>query len=224
MISPRLSIARLRDGVCIVLIASFLSGCSSESGMDFSDLWQVAKMSIGSDNQKVTLQQAASIPYASIGISVGENPQQILVLASANSQQQLWTSASRIAIMTEAGRIVRTAGLPQNLSGYTSRTGQQASPAGGTSISYLVDFADIGAYSVEVSCRATSISSQSITILGTDIQTERIDEQCLAPNIGWSFTNRYWIDPTSKTVWRSIQYIHPKSEPIAIDTLRPIAG
>lgn len=201
--------------------AIFLCGCSSESGLDFSDVWQIAKMSVGSDDQKVTLQQAAAIPYASISVSLGKNPQQILVLGSNNGQQQLWTSASRIAVMIQNGRVTRTSGLPQNLSGFTPHDIMHV-PAAGNSMSYIADFADIGAYSIEISCHTISSTAQSIIVLGANIQADRIEEYCVAPKIDWTFTNIYWIDPAGITVWRSIQHFHPKSDPLEIETLRPV--
>lgn len=224
MISRSHSIACVRSGFGIVAVATLLYGCSSESGTDISDLWKIAKISLGSDDQEVTLQQAASTPYASIGVRLGKNPQQILVLASDNGQQQLWTSAARIAVLTQNGRVIRTAGLPKNLSGFAPRAGQQIAPIAGNSVSYLADFADMGAYSIEVSCHAVAAGAESINILGATINADHVDEECLAPKIGWAFTNSYWVDPSGKITWRSIQYFHPETDPLEIVTLRPIAG
>lgn len=222
MTSPSRSQRRPAYKLSAAAAAILLCGCSSESGMDFSDLWQIAKLSVGSDDQKVTLQQAAAIPYASISASLGNNPQQILVLASNNGKQQLWTSASRIAIMIQNGRVIRTSGLPQNLSGFTPH-GTTLVPAAGNSMSYIADFTDIGAYSIEISCHTVSSTTQSIIVLGANVQADRIEEDCVAPKIDWTFTNIYWIDPAGITVWRSIQYFHPKSDPLEIETLRPVA-
>lgn len=223
MTSPSRSKRRPTHKLSAAAAAILLCGCSSENGMDFSDVWQIAKMSVGSDDQNVTLQQAAAIPYASISVSLGKNPQQILVLASNNGQQQLWTSASRIAVMIQNGRVIRTSGLPQNLSGFTPHDIMRV-PAAGSSVSYIADFADIGAYSVEISCRTSSSTTQSIVVLDSNIQADRIEEECVAPKIDWTFTNIYWIDPAGITIWRSIQYFHPKSDPLEIETLRPVAG
>ncbi len=51
-----------------------------------------------------------ALPYASMGWRLNGGPQNIIVLASDSGQEQMWTSAARIVIVTKDGRIKRTGG------------------------------------------------------------------------------------------------------------------
>ena len=72
---------------------------------------------------RVTRDQAAAIPYASLGYSLDDGNQSILVLATDTNGELLWTSPSHIVIVTRNGRIVRTLGFAHDLSGLTTPGG-----------------------------------------------------------------------------------------------------
>ena len=62
-------------------------------------------------NGRVTRDQAAAIPYASMGYRLDDGIRALLVLATDANGEQLWTSAAHVVIVTRDGRIVRTVGL-----------------------------------------------------------------------------------------------------------------
>ena len=86
-----------------------------------------------------------------------------------------------------------------------------------------VDFPDIPAYDVAVTCTATYRGRQTIVILGHGITTQKVDEKCQSARLKWSFTDSYWLDPNTGLVWRSIQHIEPKDGRIDTEILRPPA-
>jgi len=175
----------------------------------------------GSD---VTLQQAASVPYATIGVRLGSGPQNMMILTGEpNSGQMLWTAAGA-AITTVDGRIVRTAGLPHNLGGLVIRN-KSAGGGAPQEIDEEVDLPDLGLYGIPIECRDVRAGDETIRILGQDIHTYRIDETCASRTkaLDWSFHNIYWRDPNGGLVWRSLQHISPNLDVIEIETLRPPA-
>ena len=209
---------RLLRVVPIIGTATFLASCSNIGG-DLSSVIDVAG-NIWNGPQSVPLEQAASVPYASIGVRVRGYNELMLVLATNAEGQQLWTSDVRIAIVTQNGHIVRTAGLGRDLSGL--RFVGTAHP-GGANYSWEADFKDMGLYGVTGDCQPIATKNEVITVLGKELNTQRIDERCETSShqLSWSFRNTYWLDPVTGLAWRSIQHIHPRFPALEITVLRP---
>ena len=203
-----------------------LGGCSSDPGSGWSQVVDLAKASFNRPDS-VSLQQAASVPYASIGVRIGDGQQAMLVLASDSGQTQLWTSKAHIAISTRAGRVIETAGLPKNLSatvfaGLSDPLPEFLRQAVATPVSEIrnVDFSDLSKYSVLIRCRLAGGNPARVVILGHAILTRHFEEHCESSELDWSFTNSFWADRAG-FIWKSIQHIHPKSDPLEIEVLRP---
>jgi hypothetical protein len=215
----------------IPLIAALLllSGCDSTGTSDYTLYYQALRQSFAGGfggSPHVTKDQAAAIPYASIGYRLNDGPEQLLVLATDSGAEQLWTSGAHVVIVTRGGRIVRTVGLAQDVSAVTPQKGQQifgpAEARGKSLISVrLEDFPGIPTYGVAVKCTALPKGPETIVILGRGVTTRKVDESCRSDALDWTFTDSYWIDPQSALVWRSIQHVGPKGEKIEIETLRP---
>ena len=204
-----------------------LTGCSNLTvgGGDFGSLYQMTTAIWSGSGQDVTLRQAAAVPYASMGVRVGDGRQMMIVLAGGSGKSRLWTSAAHVTLVTIDGRIVRTSGLEHNLDGY--ETIRSSRDAGGIrSILWLADFSDLGLYSVPIRCEDRPLGETTITILGKDIRALRVDETCASESaqLDWSFRNSYWIDPESGLTWRSIQNVHPKLKAVETEILRPPAS
>lgn len=205
-----------------------LCGCSSNPYSGWVQVTDMARQMF-SQGSGITLRQAAAVPYASIGVRIGDNKQILLVLAADMAGSRLWTSASRIALTTKDGRIIQTSGLPDDLSATYFRTADafktelQSPSAADTHSVRLVDFRKDFKYSVPVTCQLRPGADTSVTILGRHIAVREYDELCDAATLDWSFTNRYWADQTG-FVWQSVQHIHPDADPIQIQVLRPPAS
>lgn len=216
--------------IASLALALVSAGCSSGGSVNsnYSQFYQILRQSWSASFGKirVTREQAAAIPYASLGYSIDGGNQDILVLATDNGGDQLWTSAARVVIVTRDGRIVRTVGLGQDLSGLTSRdNGRLPPPAAALrapfSSTRLQDFAGQNLYGVRVSCQSKLAGRQNVKILGQVIATARVDEACSSRNPDWTFTNSFWVDQDSGFVWRSRQQIYPKGRPVEIEIFRP---
>jgi hypothetical protein len=215
----------------LALIAALvlLSGCSSTGASDYSLYYQALRQSIAAGfggRPRVTKDQAAAIPYATIGYRLNDGPEQLLVLATDSGGEQLWTSGAHVVIVTRDGRIVRTVGFAQDVSAVTPQKGQQIfGPAEAKGKNFttvrLEDFPSIPVYGVAVRCSAISRGRETIVILGRGVATQKVDEICRSDALAWSFTDSYWIDPQGGLVWRSIQHVGPENEKIEIETLRP---
>ena len=198
-----------------------LVACSSQQG-DWGQVLDIVSAAFGR-GPGVTMQQAAAIPFATIGIRLGDSTEGILVLASTNNGERLWTSASHIVVQTRDGRVLRTAGLPHNRTDIRLIRGEGGAPAlqGSADTVWQEDFGDLHRYSVLVTCHSTAKGAEGVQNFKSVIPTVRIDEDCHSDQLDWSFTNSYWISPKDGQTWRSIQYISPKSDPLTIELLRP---
>jgi len=205
-----------------------LAGCSTGGNTNYQQFYQIARQSFKSafGTLRITRDQAAAIPYPSMGYIQDGGNEGLLVIATDTGGELLWTSASRVVIVTRDGRIIRSVGLAHDLAGLTSRsTDAPLPPAAALKASFastrLEDFPELRLYSVIVSCRATAKGRQTIQILGQDIATTRVDEACESRMLHWSFVDSYWVDNDNGMVWRSRQHIHPKGGEIETEILRP---
>ena len=211
-----------------IAVLLLLAACSSASSSDYSQFYRALRLSVTASlgNGRITKDQAAAIPYASMGYRVNGGSEQLVVLATDANGEQLWTSKARIVIVTRDGRISRTVGLPHDKTGMTPRTGEQLAPVaaalnGKVTYTRLEDFPDIPAYGVMLTCTLLKKRAETIAILGRGIQTIRIEETCRASDRKWAFTDRFWVDPDASLVRRGLQHIDPTGTVIETEILRP---
>jgi hypothetical protein len=226
--SPSCGAGLTRRLVVAGALAPLLARCSSDPNSDTSGLAHLLGQSfdVFSGGSGVTLKEVAETQFASLGVRVGSGVQTMLVLASQSGHSTVWTSASHIALEIQAGRILRTAGLTQNLSG-TNFSGTDPLDGGLENLrapapaKRALDFSDLNAYGTAVSSTVEPAGLAAVDILGTRIACVHALEHGTCPAFGWNFTNEYWASTHNGVVWRSLQYIHPDFDPLEIELLRP---
>ena len=188
----------VRNGILMAVIMPGLAACSSDEGSDWSMVFQLAK-NYWNGPPAITLQQAGAIPYATIGVRIGDGPQAIFVLASSEGGDLLWVLGRSVALGTRNGRIIRSEGLTHDLAAFLPERKSASAPswAPGGTITWTADFPDRRLYAVSVKCSRSAGVNEVISILGNDFHVQRVDESCDADAIGWSFTNSYWLSPTT---------------------------
>jgi hypothetical protein len=175
---------------------------------------------------KVARDQAAAVPFASIGIKLGSGNEALMVLGANQFGRQEWYSGTQM-IATREGRIVQTAGLPFDLSRLDVRGPvggidlQIGAPKAGTQYALILDFQDLKLFGAIAECRTRDAGEAFIDILGTRLRTRHLIESCQMQLIDWSFENEYWVDPDTAFIWRSSQYVHPKLSRLTFEVLRP---
>jgi hypothetical protein len=209
-------------------LALLVAGCSSQNGgiTDWSRVVGMMGDQFG-PTPAITLDEAAAVPFASLGMRIGDGQQQMIVLAADSNGERLWTSKAKVAVTTRRGRVVRSAGLPRNIDTVEFRGEDPILDVakGGPSretIRYS-DFWDLNRYSIPLRCVAVSRGPEAVVILGKSIATVRVDESCESSDIDWTFTDSFWVG-SSGMVWKSIQHYHPDYDPIELEVLRPPAS
>jgi hypothetical protein len=221
---------RVIRGLAAGALALLTAACSSSSSgnTNYSQFYQILRQSVSASfgKARITREQAAAIPYATLGYSLDGGNQGLLVLGTDSGGELLWTSSAHVVIVTRDGRIVRTLGLGHDLSGLTPRSNMIIPPPAAAihepfTTARLEDFPELNLYGVLVTCRAHLVGRQSITILGQAIPTFRVDEVCNSRTPDWSFTDSFWVDGDNGLVWRSRQHVHPKGGTVETEIFRP---
>jgi hypothetical protein len=208
--------------------ALLLSGCSSQSSTLWGQYLQVLRESYRqtTGGGRVTMDQAAAVPYASVAYRADGGSERMLVLASDTNGDLLWTAASRVVLLTRDGRLLRSIGLPHDRGGLSPQAGSTlAPPVAALKAPYrsvrLADFPDLSLYGVTLNCVTTARGRANVMVLGTALVTTRVDETCQSQRPRWSFTDSYWLDADSGFVWMSMQNVHPSGTRLQIKILRP---
>ena len=142
---------RRLSALALVLLTA---GCSSghSGNTNYSQFLEIARQSMIASFGKVrvTREQAAAIPYASMGYTQDGGNESMLILGTDSGSEQLWTSAARVVVVTRDGRIARTLGLGHDLSGMTARGGALPPPAAAVKAPFtrtrLQDYPEMGMY------------------------------------------------------------------------------
>ena len=159
---------------------------------------------------------------------MGDGPQALLVLGHYDGDNLNWISAQREVIVTRRGRVVKTYGLPQDVTETVFLTADpvgQPSPAVAAAQPCLrtLDLEPGHRDGVVVSSHFERLGDETLEILGERIPTELWQERGAAPQLAWEFANLYWIDPSSGYVWKSRQAAAPSLPPLEIIVYRRAA-
>ncbi|WP_221930931.1 YjbF family lipoprotein [Telmatospirillum sp. J64-1] len=170
-------------------------------------------------------------PYASMSAKAGSGPLSVIVLGRIDGRDLHWFSADRAAIITRGGRLVATAGFPQNLR-HTQNLEQdpianQHPVTGLPSLSEaktrrMVDLEYENRFGVPIRSRFEIQGETAINIHGLSHNVTEVREYCDAESFQWSFENRFWQDKTGFT-WMSVQHFLPDTPAIELAVLKPAA-
>src|SRR5262249_48683054 len=127
---PKRGAALSRRLVLVGALTPLLARCSSDPNSDTAGLTHLLRQSLNVfSGDSVGLREVQDTPFASLGLRIGSASQTMLLLATTTGRSTVWTSALHTALEIQSGRILRTAGLVQNLSG-TSFAGADPLDAG----------------------------------------------------------------------------------------------
>lgn len=174
----------------------------------------------------ITRDRIDKIPFATIAARIGKGPRSILVLWRTDGANLHWLSADGAAIITRNGRVVKTVGLPTNLSDTRDISVDPLSPSqigiiDGATYKYTRDRAGELEFGLEVESRFRVLGAETIRIAEIEFDTIHVVEDCLAKTQNWRFRNEYWLDPADGFVWQSDQVVLPEFSSFKIETLKP---
>ena len=163
-----------------------------------------------------------SIPYASSLISFGGNAKSLIILESIMEDTNTWISSDKVRLIENNGRIIRTMGMPNDLY-YIERPDLDFDfLLTKESLSYIAyySFREPVLNNLKVEIHSEVVGLETINILGQKRQLILIEESLYGPMINWSVKNKYWIDPITKYVWKSKQYLSPRLPHVQIEVTK----
>lgn len=208
-------------------LATVSAGCARVNIPVLDDLhsfWQIATGSF--PEAPLTRSDVSKLPYATMRAKIGRGPRGLLALGRYDGQKLFWYSKDRALFVTQAGRILQTGGLPENLLGTLVKDADPVMTGlhrltGPTDFVRWIDTDFEDRYQMKVRSRFELIRRERIEILGREYDTIYGTERNHAPDIGWRFTNRYWVDEKTGFVWKSRQYIAKSFGPLEFEVLKP---
>lgn len=217
-----------------VISLSVLAGCSS----NFKSVVDSAKAIIHSDNA-ITPEYIASLPYASLLVTVNDTRPLLLILAFVdhdpltNTYRLTWLTQDAGSIVTENGRIIHTTGFTKdNLESLMPIVPSHSSasvlyPALGSSPSWQAQYDWSPGYRYGFTAQVTSRSLGMDTVI-TDLwqqKAEKIQETVVFDDSNAQFSNLFWLTPATETadpfVIKSIQYLGPNMDKVDMLMVKP---
>lgn len=163
---------------------------------------------IGYQNQ-IEPELIENIPYASMLVKIGNGPTALMILENISEEGHLWVSADGVYLLIKSGRIIKTYGLPNNLtSRLSSFRGWDKILQGSPSFSYI-SYSEPVLNNLKVQSVFTSLGQEKIPLMFGTKQLNLIEETVESEKIGWSGTNKFWLDE-SNFVWKSVQHLSPR--------------
>lgn len=209
-----------------------LGGCSQMKGLKlFQETLNAARAKPeGADRYPRSRAEVDALPYAQLGVRIGDGQRGIMVLAEQRQDQNLWLSANRLLLVTEGNRIARTDGLRKDLRAFDGLASDPfargvADPASldGHALSWNVTVRPGDQTRVPVESTLSLEGEETIEILDRSYRTIRVREDLSVAAWRWRSTNRFWLSTRSPLAWRSVQQFHPDQPAIEIEVLKRAA-
>ena len=182
----------------------------------------------GPPDPRIRRAAITKLPYATITAKIGKGPRAMLVLARYDGPDLHWISSDRVVIVTRHGRVVKTAGFPEDLK--DTRAFREDPVASGLHrierplkfVRYL-DLDRDRRYALPIHSTFETVGKERIRIVEIEFETVLVRERNQAQTINWDFENLYWADVFDGFAWKSRQHIARSLPPVDIEVLKPAA-
>jgi len=206
----------------LFLLASCSTIDTSRIAPGYTEAFKAMKnVIVGYEDQLVTNELVNNIPYASSSMKIGKGPTGLIILESISSEKLTWVSADGVFLVTRNGRVIKTAGLNNNLIGFNGpyRKTNLLNQVDGTSYSYYFSYDVPYLRNLEVKATINKKGEVKVNLLGGERLLTLIEEEISNNFIGWSAVNKFWIDKDG-FVWKSEQHISPKVPKIILEVTK----
>jgi hypothetical protein len=202
----------------LIVVVNLLISCSV---MDLGNLapgYREAFNSISAiisqdkSNDQITEELIKNIPYASAIISIGKGKDALMILESKNNQSEYtWVSQDGIYLVLRDGKIVKTAGLENNLIESISPDINYEKLINENSMTFLQYFSYDKPLlnNLKVETTITLVREAEMQLFNQSKVFYLIEERIKNQYLNWERVNYYWLDKKFK-IQKGQQYISPK--------------
>lgn len=199
-----------------------LSACSST----YRSYYETLKLAFTtSPDAELSLEQVKNTEYDLLYVKHGERPQAVMALAFIEKEQHKWLSADNALLILEQGRIVRTAGLSNDLQYLTNTAADPLKqPLAQLDKQQWLRLADWqgSEYGYQIKSVFTASENEELTIYNKTFNTVKVTEQLeyIDKPVFWrvdtKWNNTFWFDQASGRLLKSQQQLSPFSEPFEL--------
>lgn len=173
------------------------------------------------DNNLITAELVSKIPYASLVMNIGNGPKGLMILESKSREITTWVSADNVYIVKMNGKIVRTAGLTNNLDEllHTVDFSDLLNIDTNQTYIYYASFSEPKLYNLKLNAVFSKGERKLFNLLNNKIYLTLIEEEVVSEELGWKILNKYWVDDNSY-IWKSSQTVSPKIPQLQIEVTK----
>lgn len=187
---------------CILLL------CTSCNYISYSQIAPMVKTAIlGVDDIVIDEEYINNKEYSFAKVKIGKSGIAIMTLSQINDGIYSWISSSGEKLNTFNGKVVSISGSLFDMKIYN-----------------YSNFALDNNFAVSLNAQMILESPKAFIdhfsstkfITSTDEGLIYYEEAIVTKGFKWNFTNSYWVDPVTKRVTRTLQYVHPKQPQLEI--------
>ena len=178
----------------LIIFNLILQSCSLDSidrriAPGYVEAFRTIKNSfIDLDNELITPELIENIPYASLTLKIGRGAPGLLILESVDGNKQTWVSADGVYLVLEKGRIIKTAGLFNNLVNFKTAKNDFADLMDSKSFETLINYYSYDVpelNDLRVVAKRQFIQMEQVKLLSFEKSLHLIDENISNDFIGW---------------------------------------
>lgn len=209
--------------VYVFVLLVFLGSCSSLNNIapGYAQAFNAIKVLYTGYENTISNEMIESIPYSSALLKIGNGPTGLIILESIQNNIETWVSADNVYIQIENGKIIKTAGLNNNL----------ISTVGAKNFSKGLQDNSVNSYLSYLSYDKPKLNNLILTnkLIKKGIQEVELlsglkrltlyEESFENDYLNWQGVNQYWLDETGY-ILKSKQYISTKLPLIEIEVTK----
>jgi hypothetical protein len=194
-------------GSMIRLLFAFflLSSCGNLPITYLQNFSSVNNVVFGFPEYEITEELFNEYENSFLKIRFGRGPHAILILAYIEDDVYEWVGSDDVRIFTLNGRIIKTAGLPNNFEILKPFD----DPFSSKEVFETINLYNPDLFSATIK-RSTVSRDGSIKKLGKNMAVNRIKESFAIDTIGWKGVNIFYQNASSNQIESAEQKIHPR--------------
>ena len=174
----------------------------------------------GNNTNNITPELIDQIPYASMLVKIGQGPYGLMILQSLEGDISTWVSGDGVYLVLKKGKIIKTAGLINNLTRLNTNYFFESSDYPNLFLKetykYYYSFDPPQLRNLEVHATYDKTDFKKEALFNKKMKLSVIEENIVSEQINWRAKNKYWVDENSY-IWKSEQQISPKLPVIYIE-------
>ena len=213
-----------RRTVLLGLGSAALTGCAAPGSAVYQIIDSYRALERGKKNYPFTRTEIENEPTGVLGVQVEDGLKGVMVWSKRENGLDHWRSGNGVVIVTQAGRLIRTSGFPQDqlasrlLSG-NDPLGLPLDPARSYEQRRELDFLP-DQYGVEAIYSLDFVGNTEVQWLDRKYPVSEWAETVRVPNLRRKWKQLIQVDPVSGTVLRSVQHVGPRMR-VILELLKP---